>query len=152
MGISDLDEVRNIVVKTISGIYPHYYPEGAVEFFLTLHSKENIEEDMKNGFVYLCIDTENTENTIVGTVTIKQNHICRLFVLPEYQGKGYGRELMDYAEDIISGKFSEIILDASLPAKKIYLKRGYEEIEYHTIETDNGDHLCYDIMRKIINK
>lgn len=27
---------------------------------------------------------------IVGTGSIRGNEICRLFILPEYQGKGYG--------------------------------------------------------------
>ena len=31
--------------------------------------------------------------------------------------------------------------------KRIYLKRGYKEIEYNIIKTDNGDCLCYDGMR-----
>jgi hypothetical protein len=38
-------------------------------------------------------------------------------------------------------------IDASFPAKRIYLKRGYKEIEYNIIKTDNGDCLCYDVMR-----
>ena len=37
--------------------------------------------------------------------------------------------------------------DASFPAKRIYLKRGYKETEYNIIEADNGDCLCYDVMR-----
>ena len=35
---------------------------------------------------------------------------------------------------------------ASLPAKPIYKKRGYRETEYHTVQTENGDFLCYDVM------
>ncbi len=38
-------------------------------------------------------------------------------------------------------------MDASLPAKRIYRKRGYKETEYNTVKTDNGDYLCYDVMR-----
>ena len=84
----------------------------------------------------------------VGTVTIRKNEICRLFVLPQYQGNGYGKELMDFAEAEISKHYDDIILDASLSAKSIYLKRGYKEIEYHIITTENNDCLCYDIMKK----
>lgn len=43
--------------------------------------------------------------------------ICRLFVLPAYQGVGYGREMLDFAEKIISAWYSKVVLDASLPAK-----------------------------------
>ena len=82
------------------------------------------------------------------TVTINEIHINRLFVLEEYQHKGYGKELLDFAEKSISVRYSEAILDASLPAKHIYLKRGYVDIEFHTMQTGNGDYLCYDVMIK----
>ena len=72
----------------------------------------------------------------------------RLFVSPQHQKKGYGRELLDFAEGKVSEEYSEIVIDASLPAKSIYLKRGYKEISYNKILTDNGDYLCYDVMVK----
>ena len=84
----------------------------------------------------------------VGTVTIKENEICRLFVLPQKQHKGYGQMLLDFSEQKILQKHSKVIIDASLPAKRIYLKRGYSDIEYNQILTDNGDILCYDVMEK----
>ena len=142
---SDLGDVRSITRTTIGEIYPHYYPPGAVEFFLEHHNDKNIAADISDGIVFLCRDAEN--NT-VGTVTIRKNEICRLFVLPKYQGKGYGKELLEFAESEIAKHYSEIVIDASLSAKSIYLRRGYKETGYHTIKTDNGDHLCYDVMKK----
>ena len=142
---SDFDVVKKITHTTIKEIYPHYYPNGAVAFFLDHHSNENILNDISSNCVFLCHDAELN---VVGTVTIKKNEICRLFVLPQYQGNGYGKELMNFAEAEIAKHYDEIILDASLSAKSIYLKRGYKEIEYHTIKTENNDYLCYDIMKK----
>lgn len=115
---SDPDIVAEITVKTISEIYPRYYPKGAVDFFLRHHCAENIAADIGAGLVWLCTDKEH----MVGTVTVKDNEICRLFVLPEFQGKGYGRELLDFAEKRILGEYDEIVLDASLPAKGLYLQ------------------------------
>lgn len=37
---------------------------------------------------------------------------------------------MDFAENDISNNYEEIVLDASMSAKKIYKIRGYTEIEY----------------------
>ena len=85
--LSDLSIVKKISEVTISEIYPHYYPKGAVDFFLTHHSEANILSDIRLNRVFLCLDTKQN---VVGTVTIKTNEICRLFVLPSYQGKGYG--------------------------------------------------------------
>lgn len=141
----DLQVVKYITIETINQIYPHYYPKGAVEFFIEHHNDTNIETDIANGIVYLY---QNNDGQVVGTVSIKENDICRLFVLPEYQGKGYGRELLAFAENKIIKKYEEIMIDASLPAKRIYLKRGYKEKESHIISTNYGDFLCYDVMVK----
>lgn len=142
---SDLETVKIITVKTINAVYPHYYPSGAVDFFLSHHNDRNILTDIEKENVYIL---NGTDNMAVGTVTVKDNEICRLFVLPEYQGKGYGRELLNFAEKKISEKYSSIVLDASLPAKAIYLKKGYIPTNNHTIRTENGDYLCYDVMEK----
>lgn len=141
----DLKVIKKITHTTINEIYPHYYSDGAVTFFLNHHSDENIKEDISNHCVFICYDKEQTA---VGTVTIRKNEILRLFVLPEYQGKGYGKALLDYAEKSIARFYDAILIDASLSAKSIYLKRGYKEIEYHTIKTENNDYLCYDVMKK----
>ncbi len=145
--VSDFEIVKHITAQTINNIYPHYYPCGAVDFFLSHHNDKNIETDIENGNVYLCF---NNDNKAVGTVTIKENEICRLFVLPDQQGKGYGRELLIFTENKISEKHNTIILDASLPAKSIYLKTGYVSTEFHSIKTESGDYLCYDLMVKQI--
>ena len=140
----DLDDIRWITQTTIMAVYPHYYPAGAVEFFCRHHSDEKIKADIESGCVYILED----EGRGVGTVTVSGNHINRLFVLPECQRRGYGRYMMDFAEDRIAREHKTIELDASFPAKRIYLKRGYKETEYHTIETEGGDKLCYDVMVK----
>ena len=142
--INDFDDVRWITETTITAVYPHYYPAGAVEFFCRHHSDDKLKADIDAGCVYLLED----EGRIVGTVTVSGNHINRLFVLPECQHKGYGRYMMDFAEEKIAKDHKTIELDASFPAKRIYLKRGYKETEYHSIETGNGDKLCYDVMVK----
>ena len=83
---------------------------------------------------------------MIGTVTLKGNEICRLFVLPDRQHKGVGQQLLDFAEEMIAKEYTEICLDSSLPAKSIYAKRGYIVVESHTIVAENGDVLCYDLM------
>ena len=138
----DFETIKQITQTTIRAIYPRYYPAGAVDFFCRHHSDKNISTDIASGKVYLLCDDE----TIVGTVTISENGINRLFVLPQYQHRGYGRALLDFAEQKILTQYDTVRIDASFPAKQIYRKRGYRETEYHTIRTENGDCLCYDVM------
>ena len=101
--------------------------------------------DIRSGIVYLLISDEGIP---AGTVTLTGNEIDRLFVLPSFQHRGYGRALIDMAEEKISSAYDVIILHASLPAKSIYLKRGYREIDYLKIDTGHGDYLCADVMEK----
>lgn len=143
--LSDLGIVKHISEVTISEIYPHYYPKGAVDFFLEHHSADNILSDIKMKRVFLCCDV--TQDAI-GTITIKHNEICRIFVLPSRQGRGFGTELLDFAEKVISDQYSTIVLAASLPAKQIYLARGYKDTEFNIISVRNNDFLCYDVMEK----
>ena len=136
--------VRQIVQETINTVYPKYYPEGAVSFFLAHHSDGRIRDDIESGNVYLLYEDE----VPAATVTLSGCHIQRLIVLPEYQHRGYGRKLMDFAETMISDVYGYAEADSSLAAKQMYITRGYKETEYHTVRTDNGDFLCYDVMRK----
>lgn len=85
---NQLNIVREITQRTISEVYPKYYPVGAVDFFKEHHNDGNILKDIKNEIVFLLLDQEQ----YVRTVTIKNNEICRLFVLPEFQHHGYGRK------------------------------------------------------------
>ncbi len=143
-GTEHFDIVKNIVRTTIESIYPNYYPSGAVDFFLQHHSDNNIKEAIKRNSVFLL-----DENKIfVGTGSIYGNEINRLFVLPQYQRKGYGTIIMDELEKKIFEKYSEAILDASFPAYDMYINRGYLPVKYHKIETENGHFLCYHVMKK----
>ncbi len=140
----DFDTVKSITQTTIRQVYPRYYPAGAVDFFSNHHSDAHIREDLAAGNIYILNDGGIT----VGTVTIVEDNINRLFVLPKYQHKGYGKALLDFAEGKVLESYDHVQIDASFPAKRIYLMRGYKEIEYQMIETENGDYLCFDIMRR----
>ncbi len=143
------DIVCSITHNTIRQIYPRYYPAGAVDFFIQHHQKERILNDILSGNVYILI---SNDSDTVGTVTINGNKINRLFVLPQYQGQGFGKALLDFAERVIFENYDKIVISASLPAKSIYLKRGYKETSFNTIAVNNGDFLCYDEMKKYRTK
>ena len=142
--MTDLEKVLQITRSTIAEVYSHYYAEGVVDFFLQHHSRENVLSDIEKSIVWLL----EIDDCPVGTVTIKENAVNRLFVLPEYQSRGYGSQLMDFAETKIAEKFSHVHIDSSLAAKEMYLKRGYKETKTCKIHADNGDILVYDEMEK----
>ncbi|WP_243127570.1 GNAT family N-acetyltransferase [Schaedlerella arabinosiphila] len=138
-------KVAEIVEKTIRAVYPHYYPSGAVWFFLDLHNEQRIREAFAREDIYFAA----VQGEIVGTGSIRGNEICRLFILPEYQAKGYGSRLMDLLEDTVFQQYQAVHIDASFPAESMYLKRGYRIKTYEKIKTEGGDYLCYHTMEKV---
>lgn len=143
---AELDIVLTITHQTISEIYPHYYAPGVVDFFLEHHNRQNVLDDIKAGIVYLL----QADARPVATVTVKENAVNRLFVLPKHQSHGYGSRLMDFAENLIAENFNRVHIDSSLAAKKMYLRRGYKEKRTCNITAENGDILVYDEMEKVV--
>ncbi|SHF62406.1 GNAT family N-acetyltransferase [Dysgonomonas macrotermitis] len=142
--LEDLEITQSIVHETISSVYPNYYPQEVVEFFLEHHKKESIKEDIQSGKVYLLFDGDG----FVATGTIDGEYMNRVFVLPVYHGKGYGSAIMDFLEEKIRREHTRVCVDSSLPAFGIYLKRGYVPVEYQEKVVENGRVLCYQIMTK----
>ena len=66
---------------------------------------DKIVSDISNGNVYLL----NVDGKTVGTVTVAENHICRLFVLPECQHQGFGKALMDFAEETLLMYYTPVL-------------------------------------------
>ena len=89
------------------------------------------------------------DGTIVGTGSYKDNHITRVYVLPIYQGKGYGKYIVEQLE-LLMCEYEEIYLDASLPACQFYEHLGYRTHHHDSLKCENGVVLVYDVMTKKI--
>ncbi len=139
----DTERIFNLVQHTIETIYPKYYPQKVVAFFRELHKKENIIADIQNGYVYILL----CDSRLVGTGTYTGNHITRLFVAPEYQGRGYGSYMMQQFEKEIFLIYTDAYLDASLAASIFYEHMGYKTVKHEQIDVDD-EVLVYEIMKK----
>ena len=136
--------IYELVQNTIKTIYPRYYPQEVVDFFCNHHNIDNIIADIKDGHTYILLDNDN----IIGTGSCIENHITRVFVSPDCQGNGFGSYIMTQLEKEISKKYSNILLDASLSASRLYEHRGYTTISHKQIEVGNGRFLVYEVMKK----
>jgi len=136
--------VCNIVQGTKAAIYPHYYTQAVVDFFGRLHSIDNITKDIAEGRIDILL----VDDMIVGTGSRLDNHITRVYVLPEHEGKGYGSIIMDHLENDIFKEYTFCELEASLPAAIFYEHRGYRTIEHKKHELGDGEVMIYEIMRK----
>ena len=144
----DLQAVYNVVQHTIKTIYPKYYPMEVVDFFCEHHSEDAIEKDINNGYGSVL----KIDGTIVATGCFVDNHITRVYVLPEHQKKGYGTFIMKNIEEQIGEKFDKAYLDASLPAAALYEKLGFVTVMHERYPVENGVILAYEVMEKELHK
>lgn len=145
--LQEVRKIYEIVQYTIKAVYPKYYPAEVVDFFCDLHSMNAITQDVEAGNCGILI----ADGKIVGTGSFAENHITRVYVLPEYQKKGYGTFIVENIEEEIGKKHTEIYLDASLPAAALYEKLGYKTIKHEKHPVENGVILAYEIMKKKIS-
>ena len=91
---------------------------------------------MRNGCFWCLFDNE----VFIGTVAVriididnKVIELKRMFILPEYQGKGCGRLLLGYAIDYArKQQYNKICLDTRkqfLAAQHLYRSSGFQETE-----------------------
>lgn len=139
----DLDSVYEIVSETVKQTYIECYNQEIVDFFLWIHSKENIERDIKEHSMYLIKDNGH----LVGTGCAKNNEITRVYILPEYHGRGLGTGIMDLLESEISKKYKSVTLSPSLIAVDFYKRRGYYYTKHDEHEI-GGMILAHDTMQK----
>jgi GNAT superfamily N-acetyltransferase len=91
---------------------------------------------MQNGCFWCLFDN----HVLIGTVAVrtidfgnKIFELKRMFILPEHQGKGYGRQLLNHAIDYAKEqKYSAICLDTRnelTTAQHMYKNHGFKQID-----------------------
>ena len=138
------EQIVKLVQDTIKAIYPNYYPQEVVDFFCEHHCRENIVRDINCGNVGVLV----VDHQVVGTGSHEENHITRVYVSPEYQGKGYGSFIIGELENVIRSSYDKVCLDASLPASHLYEKLGYQTIRHGREQVEHGVVLVYEVMEK----
>lgn len=129
-----VDEVFAVVKASVEAVYPAYYSEEMIRFFLELHGPEQIRKDIlkldQNGrakrdtAVYLLRD----QGRFVATGTVGRRHLTRAYVVPESRKKGYGTAMMDFMEKEAALLAKDVIIESSVPARTFYERRGYREV------------------------
>jgi GNAT superfamily N-acetyltransferase len=146
---TDLDEVINVIHQTTLESYRADYPKAAIDYFIRYHAPQNIESDIRNGFMAGIIK----DGLIIGTGALIGLNIRRVFVLPTFQGQGYGNLIMNCLEDAAKeNKLDFIELHSSQPAKKFYDNRHYKTLKFCSIPVENNLTLDYLHMAKMIKK
>ena len=144
----DMEEVYNFVQNTIQEVYPRYYPDEVVRFFMQQQCWENLERDMEEDRIYMLLDGEH----VIGVGSFEGNHITRIFVRTDYQRHGVGSLIMQRLEDRISREYESVHLESTMPAVIMFEKRGYRIVRHEKWTVRNGAVLVYPVMEKIFRE
>ena len=95
-----------------------------VELHSQEHQKEYLLEKMKAGtLLYMLFDEASGKN--VGIVSVTENLIEDLYILPAEQNKGYGTKLLRFACRKCPDKPTLWILENNLNAARLYQREGF---------------------------
>lgn len=142
---ADLPPVYDLIQNTIKTSYAGIYPPEAIDFFVHHHSRENILKDFSRGYIIVA----EKAGKIIGTGTLVGNGVRRVFVNPDYQGKGTGVLIAGELERRAKTQgLTQLILDSSLRSVKFWESQGFAKIKEVALPVDNGKNLIYIEMVK----
>jgi len=141
----DLDFVYGLVQKTIQDSYHEVYPVEAVEFFKNFHHKDGILKDAVTGYIVIA----ESNGHMLGTGTLIDTTLKRVFVLPSHQHQGIGKLI---AEELIRkaelNRLPALYLDASLVSRRFWESMGFLILRETFIPVLNDSKLRYYEMVK----
>jgi ribosomal protein S18 acetylase RimI-like enzyme len=144
--LGDAEAVREVGLKTWPVAYDGLAsPEFIVDGLAVWWSPEAVERGIRNGITLVALDGEQ----VVGMVGLGREAdfwvMWKLYVLPEYQGKGVGKALLDRAIAALPAGTTELLLDVLItnePAIGFYRKSGFGAAE-RTPGRDLGDKVMW---------
>lgn len=126
----DAEEVSALIAGTLRTVNIKDYSEEYIEANVLSHSPEVLIKRAEHGHMYVVCDNSR----IVGCGAIAgywgstdESILLTVFVLPEYQGRGIGRLIIQILEqDEFFLRAKRIEIPASITAVGFYRKMGYD--------------------------
>ena len=144
--VADAEAVREVGLKTWPVAYaglasPEFIADGLAAWW----SLEAVERGISKGITLIALEADQ----VVGMVGLGREAdfwvMWKLYVLPEYQGRGVGKALLDGAIAALPDGTPELLLDVLVTneaAIGFYRKHGFGEPR-RTPDRDLGDELMW---------
>lgn len=158
MTITIAQKSQLFIIKELAyTIWPFAYgeilSEEQLDYMLDLiYDVESLEKQVENNHIFLLVEDDNQ---FIGFASYELNFensnktkIQKLYVLPEIQGKGIGKQLINYIKQIAAdNKNLGLILNVNRfnKAKDFYLKYGFEITKEIKIDIGN-DYIMDDYV------
>ena len=126
----DAEETAQIISDTLKTSNSKDYSKKYIDDNISSHSADVLIERAKEGHMYVVCDKQK----IIGCGAIAgywgsttESILLTIFVLPEYQGKGIGKQIIQTLEkDEYFLRADRIEIPSSITAVDFYRKLGYE--------------------------
>ena len=126
---SDAEAVSQLIRTTVSISNKKDYPEDLMDQLIEIETPEHVLQ--RAGWTHFYVVEDNEQ--IIGCGAIgpywgkeDESSLFTIFVLPDHQGKGVGRKIMETLEsDEFFLRAKRIEIPASITGVPFYLKMGY---------------------------
>lgn len=108
---SDIELIRQLADVAFRDTYKDILSADQMEYMMEwMYSSESMERQMDEGHVYFIVSDGNRNVGYLSlepqgsTEGVNVHHLQKLYLLPEEQGKGYGRRMFQFAVDYVRGQ------------------------------------------------
>jgi GNAT superfamily N-acetyltransferase len=155
---SQLEIIQDLAKAIWPDTYGAILSKEQLEFMMEMmYSLDSLENQLKNNNVFLLV---KEENEFLGFASYELNFnnsnktkIHKLYILPTIQGKGVGKNLIFYIQEIAKkGNNSALILNVNKynKAKDFYLHNQFEITDSLVVDIGNGYVMDDFVMEKKI--
>ena len=138
--------VKNLANKIWPNAYETILSKAQLDYMLEMiYSIDSLEKQFNNGHIFLLI--EDNQNFIgfasyeINCNNSNKTKLQKLYVLPEIQGKGIGKQVIDYIkEKVVLSNNLALFLNVNKfnKAKDFYQKYGFQIIKEEVIDIGNN--------------
>ena len=133
----DAEKASKIMLECIDKSL--HYEDKNKEFMVAMSQPDKIiEKSLKLDFF-----VNEKDGTVIGTGAFDKGEIRTMFILPEMQGKGLGKEMLFFLVNYAKEKgFQKVFLNSSEEAEDFYQRQGFKKIrddyefDFHTIHME----------------
>ncbi len=150
----------NLINKLANKIWPVTYSailsEEQLQYMMNLiYSESSLQKQFDEGHNFLIAEKDNNSVAFADYSLLKDNiyKLHKIYVLPNQQGKGIGKILIDYVINVVEkNKGIALVLNVNRnnKAKQVYEHLGFKIISEEDIDIGNGFFMNDYIMEKKI--
>lgn len=124
---ADASTIAALIQRTVRISNAADYDAATIDAICNNFTPALVSEKMKTRDVFIA----RSGNNICGTISLGNGKLHSLFVDPDHQRRGIGRDLALYLEGHASNTgLTELHLSSSLTARPFYARLGYRDIRF----------------------